>query len=1089
MKWHGESSDIERLLQVESHHAHEDELVRRETTLGVLAPALAPRQPLEKTPLADHALLTELIDAISLPMCVMRVRDLSIVAANAAALVSGVFVQSARSGPQKSGALRDETRRAARQAAVTRAHALIEYAWPGWTGNAQNLEIHAHPVAGPDGEPVLIVEYVIDVTDRYRAESSRRESEANLRLVLESSPNAVVMFGPDGVITDCNRKAPALLGLGSKGSAIGRVIWDFIAPSKRDQIRAEIARTLLEDVMGDIECALVTANGKPFFAEVSAVAIQNAAGAASFFIMTMKDVTERIRFQELLERRAVDLRKRNRELNCLTRISRLVDARDRSTEELLQDAVEVIPSAWQYQEIACARIMLERQEFKTQNYRETMWKQASGLFVHGRLIGGIEVCYLEERPNAFEGPFLEEERNLLNAIAEDLGKLIALNRTYHELRRSEEKYRSLFDANKDAIFIVESDGLAIVDCNTQAEALTGRTRTELLSMQADEIYPPHLAETVREGFSLYAADARCTAEAEIAAKSGRLIPVSTCAAVVDIGDKRCYQLIFRDISERVETERILRAAKEEAELANRAKSQFIANVSHEIRTPMNAIIGFTGMLLESALTNEQREHAEIIKTSAETLLSLLDDILDFSKIEAGRLELESISFEPERVAREALRLVCPRAADKHLELLCDIGERVPHTAHGDAFRFRQVLVNLLGNASKFTESGEIELGMDVDEETDGRCKLHVKVRDTGIGIPADKLELIFAPFQQADGSTTRRHGGSGLGLTICRQIANLLGGDIRVESAVGAGSTFHFTAWLASPEGAAADDPGETRTPPLTVLAIDDNERARALMARELAALGARPVACRDAAEALEALGAAAARGETVSLCIVDANLAVESGGRLAAELRRACGGSTLVVGTSLLIDREARACIRETCDGYLRKPVARESLRALLRRVADGRSLDGDIEEERGDRPEREGEGASPRRARRILLAEDNPVNQKLAALMLAKAGCEVEIAASGREALEKYTTDPARYDLIFMDIQMPEMDGIEATKEIRSRGFSAVPIVAMTARAMSGDRESCIAAGMNDYITKPIRRDEVFEIIKRLSPMEEER
>ncbi len=1088
MKWDLKPLGLGRLLQAGTHTAHEDQLVRREAVGAPAARAEDHGPSIEEIVRLDHELLVEVIDAISFPLCIRRASDLSVLAANAAALANGVFAPSARSLSERSEILNQEARHAAQQSAAAGTHAIVEYAWPEGAGSVQNHEIHAHPIFDDSAVPVLIIEYMVDITDRYRAESLRRESEANLRLVLESSPNAVVMFDSEGIITDCNRKAPVLLALPTKEALIGRRVWDFIAPEMREPTRLCFARTLLEEIVGDVECTLQAANGTTFFAEVSAVAIDRGADHATSFIMIMKDVTERKRFQEMLEKGSLDLRKRIRELNCLTKISRLIDSDGRSPEDMLKAAVDVLPSGWQYPEIACARIILEREEFKTDNYRETIWKQACGLFAHGSLIGGLEVCYLEERPSADEGPFLKEERELLSAIAEDLGRLVALKRTYLDLRRSEEKYRSLFEANRDAIFIVESQTLRIVDCNAQAELLTGRGRSELLSMQAHEIYPAHLEDAVREGFSMQAADARCTAEAEIVAKNGRTIPVSTCAALVDINGRDCFQIIYGDISERKETERILRAARDEAEHANRAKSQFIANVSHEIRTPMNAVIGFTDILLETELANEQREYAGIVKTSAETLLSLIDDVLDFSKIEAGRLHFEDIPFEPERIAYDVCELLCPTVAARGIELLCDVGERVPPLLHGDPFRFRQVLINLLANAAKFTASGEIELAVDVDEIEGDRFKLHVTVRDTGIGIERDKLPIIFAPFQQADGSTTRKHGGTGLGLTICRQIATLLGGDVSVESEIGRGSCFHFCAWFGKAAETPETRPAEMRLPPMRLLLLDDNERARLLLARNFGSLGMHVTACATGADAIRELTAARDAGNPVDLCIVDTSLLLADGGDLITEMRRLCRAPhPSVIGTSLLIERAAHTPIVGELDGHLSKPVRKEALRELLERSTPGRADERPDEAQTRKRPAVATGGADDRRAPRILLAEDNPVNQKLARLVLAKAGLEVDVANNGRQAVDRFTADPERYTLILMDIQMPVMDGIEATKSIRAKGFTRVPIVAMTARAMDGDRESCLEAGMNDYITKPIRKERVLEVFEKLAARKE--
>jgi PAS domain S-box-containing protein len=490
--------------------------------------------------------------------------------------------------------------------------------------------------------------------------------------------------------------------------------------------------------------------------------------------------------------RTAELRERIKELNCLIRLSRLAERHDRSQDDMLQAAVETIPSGWKYPEIACARIILEREEFKTGNFNETLWKQSSGIFVHGSLIGGLEVCYLEERPAADEGPFLKDERNLINAVAVELGKLIELKRAYNDLRQGEEKYRGLFEANNDAIFIVESDTLRIIDCNRQAERLTGRSRADLLSMDAGRILSGRSGSLASEDFARRVLESAKATECEIVARDAAAIPVSTFAASFAFGGRVCHQLILRDISAHKETERVLREAKDAAELAARMKSEFVANVSHELRTPMNAIVGFAGMLFDTDLSEEQREFAEIIKTSGETLVTLIDEILDFSQIEASRMEIENVPFDPALVIHEVCEFIRPETARKHIELIRDIGGEVPRIVLGDPARFEQVLVNLLENASKFTESGRIDVAAAAENGPGEDITLRVSVRDTGIGIPQDKLSIIFAPFQQIDGSNTRKHGGTGLGLTICRQIATLLGGEIRVESEPGKGSTFHF---------------------------------------------------------------------------------------------------------------------------------------------------------------------------------------------------------------------------------------------------------------------------------------------------------
>jgi two-component system sensor histidine kinase/response regulator len=664
-------------------------------------------------------------------------------------------------------------------------------------------------------------------------------------------------------------------------------------------------------------------------------------------------------------------------------------------------------------------------------------------------------------------------------------------RTEEALRISEDKYRRITESTSDVIFQIDAE-LRLTYISSQVSRF-GYTPDELASRDMlDFIHPDDQAELIRNFERTMTTGFEAMSRFRVLNKAGAATWVEENGHILrdDSGNPVGYTGILRDMSERIEAERKLRQAKEEAEQANKAKSQFVANVSHEIRTPMNAIIGFADMMLEDDLTNEQREHAEIVKMSAETLLSLINDILDFSKIEAGRLELENVPFEPERIAHEVCQLICSDIASKRIELLCDISDRVPSEVRGDPFRIRQVLANLLSNASKFTETGEIELAMDVEQFEENRIKLHVTVRDTGISIPDDQLSLIFAPFRQADESTTRKHGGTGLGLTICKQTANLLGGDVWAESRKGAGSTFHFTAWLEKSGEASGARPETGPMPVKKVLVVDDNERALDIATRRFVSLGQQVVSRNSCAGAIEALQGALDAGSPFDICIIDATMVTGDGCGTIAELRRLCGDARCaVVGIALLITREAKKCVLGHFDAHLHKPVRRRDCVELLRACAEGaRSANPPEarEEAPGGAPYSTADApkeARDNRAARILIAEDNPVNQKLAKLLLEKAGYVVEVASNGKEAVERFVASPDRFKLIFMDIQMPLMDGLEATKLIRAKGFSAIPIVAMTARAMTGDHDSCLRAGMTDYITKPIRKNIVLEMAEKLT------
>ncbi|MGZ6346428.1 MAG: response regulator, partial [Anaerolineales bacterium] len=646
-------------------------------------------------------------------------------------------------------------------------------------------------------------------------------------------------------------------------------------------------------------------------------------------------------------------------------------------------------------------------------------------------------------------------------------------------------FESLVINNPGAIIVLDEQE-RIASCNPAFEKLFGYTQYEIVGANLDTLITTDATlqeaskytQQTLTGGTIHGIGKRRR-------KNGTMVDVEILAVPVIVGEQKVGALaIYHDITELI-------SARQEAEDANSAKSEFLANMSHEIRTPMNGVIGMLELTLDTSLTDEQREYLNISLQSAEALLSLINDILDFSKIEAKRMELESISFNLRTTVEDAAASLAQRAQDKGLELACLISPDLTIDLKGDPGRIRQIIINLIGNAVKFTHQGEIVVRAEPVSETATHATIYFSVQDTGIGIPNDRQQSVFERFTQADGSTTRRYGGSGLGLTICKQLVEAMGGEIGVQSSPGMGSTFWFQVTFEK------QPPEKRGTAPLIlqpvnlsgmhILGVDDNATNRTILTKTLEGFGCRVDTVASGSKSIEVLRNALRIGDPYQVVLLDMQMPGMDGEQIVRALKAdpALKDIRIIVMTSIGQRGDASHLEALGCSGYLLKPVRQHMLYQALEAVM------GREEEKESAIITRHLLAEQKQHSnQRVLVAEDNPINQKLAAILLNKAGYSVDAVENGLQVVEK--AKEGKYNAILMDVQMPEMDGFEATRRIREwEGgiHPRIPIIAMTAHAMKGDRGRCLAAGMDDYVPKPLEIRILLDVLDRwLEPSETE-
>jgi len=962
-------------------------------------------------------------------------------------------------------------------------------------GTGLPVEYGATPIV-KGGSIVGAVISLTDITSRRAAEEKSRK----LSLAIEHSPASVVITDRNGTIEYVNPAFTKVTGYTSN-EAIGQNPRVLKAGNQPAELYAELWRTIAGGKSWRGELCNRKKNGELFWESASISPITNTAGKITHYVAVKEDITERKGAEAELQKRSAELQ----------HINFLAD----SALDLTKAGYWHVPldgSGWYNSSERAARIFGDP---PTPDHRYSLehWaahvragdEQAAQLTAENfaaAVAGTIPVydaVYAYKRPVDGRVVWIHAMGHVVKdasgkpadmyGVTQDITETkeaeFAIKASERRLRDTEQFFRSVLELAPDGLMVVAADG-SIRLANAQCERLFGYTRDELYTQKVEMLVPA----SVREHHPALRASYHQAPEAREMGrrrdlqglrKDGSLFPVEIGLSPLPSqqGESAQVAVSIRDVTVRKEQEAELLAAKEKAEEATQMKSMFLANMSHEIRTPMNAIIGLSHLALKTPLNAKQRDYVSKVHNAGTSLLSIINDILDFSKIEAGKLDIETTDFQLDEVIGSVTTVTAQKAHDKGLEFLAEVASAIPEQLRGDPLRLGQILTNLVNNAVKFTERGEIRLKIEMLERTGERVQLKFSVRDTGIGMTKEQAAKLFQPFSQADMSTTRKHGGTGLGLTICRRLVELMGGQIWLESEPGVGSAFLFTLWLDVGEPGASDRIVPHQLQNLRVLVVDDNAAAREILAESLESLAQRVDSVSSGNEALAAVKERDA-DYPYDVVFMDWRMPGMDGLQTTRLIKN--DASLRNQPAVIIVTAFGREEVREEAetlhvDAFLVKPVTKSMLVDSLVSVFAADTPESGMGETSGTAEE-----STRLRGLRALLTEDNEINQQIAVELLEGVGATVDVASNGRIAVEMLDAASQPYDLVLMDLQMPEMDGYQATTRIRADArYARLPIIAMTAHATMEERQRCLNAGMNDHISKPIDPNHLYETLAR--------